>query len=39
MVEVLLFVKKTIAKRRSDLENNDIACLWLKNNPTKGKSV
>ena len=27
-----------MAKRREDLESNDIACLWLEISPSKGKS-
>ena len=36
---ILVYVKDHImAKRREDLESNDIACLWLEISPSKGKS-
>ena len=36
---ILVYVKDhIIAKRREDLELNDIACLWLEISPNKGKS-
>ena len=36
---ILVYVKDHImAKRREDLESNDIACLWLKISLSKGKS-
>ena len=36
---ILVYVKDhIIAKRRDDLESNDIACLWLEISPNKGKS-
>lgn len=36
---ILVYVKDQIlAKRREDLETNDISCLWLEITPNKGKS-
>ena len=36
---ILVYVKDHImAKRREDLESNDIACLWLEISPSMGKS-
>ena len=35
---ILMLVKAYIATRRTNLETNDISCLWLEIIPKKGKS-